>query len=797
MMMTMKKYILAILLLLPVVAQAANIRIMGISCTDNTTINTSTSISDGTLSAGTITYNSSSHTVTLDGVVAHCYHSTEFISNLRNSPLTVIVNSASTITARYIFDVDNGGEPQSYPVNLTLKSGAAGNQPVDLTLNVEKQDFLSEGDNACAVIMESGVTCSIINLNIKSTKSNPEVGEGNGYLIVSKSSSDKINFYNSYVHLDNNVTLKKNSNGTITYYGMQVTSSETPFVAKRVINRTTGLTSSISPLTGLSISFGGGSMSPASINVTNSAGGYTCSFPLTVDDIFDYLPYKNAGGVYEASVMETERAIVTEANPIVISYSIAAKPINGDNITISEIPMQIYDGTNAPQPAIRVYDNGTLLINPTDYTVTYGANTTEGVNKGTVTIAGTGNYSGSKILYFDIVKEYFTENSISYHTKTTTTLSVGAKTGAAIATTTEGLVTVPSSVTHEGMTFSVTGVEATAFKDCNLVTALNLPATITAIKSGAFTGCSALRYIDISEAMGYTPASLDRTIATSPFCGVPKQTLVFLYATKTIQGENYVYKVHDDDYRCDVFKIYEDVTGTQLGFTGTDYMWAYENPKTFTANKVVNSRQLTGDKYYTTCLPYALEITADMKVYTLHASSDILLGFEEVLGTLEAFTPYVIAPQTSGQLLKATNVTIPATTAIANFCQVGATSATAVGGHKLVGTFRYMTKGANGCYIMQSGNQWKLFDTTTSAYPAACILPMRAYIIGSDYPSPSRQYITGKFTNADGSTTEVEQLLIDEDKKDHTFYDLNGRRVNGSVRGGVLVSDGIKQLPTR
>lgn len=797
MMKTMKKYILAILLLLPVVAEAADIKIMGIICTGNTTINTSTSISDGTLSAGTITYNSSTHTVTLDGVVAHCYNSVEFISNLRNAALTVIVNSACTITARYIFDVDNFGYPTSYPANLTLKSGAAGNQPVDLTLNIEKQDDLTTGGNACAVIMESGVTCSIINLNIKSTKSNPEVGVGNGYLIVSKSSADKINFYNSYVHLDNNVTLKKDGNGTITYYGMQVTSSESPFVAKRVINRTTGLTSSISPLTGLSITFGGGSMTPASIAVTNSAGGYTCSFPLTVDDIFDYLPYKNAGGVYEASIMETERAIVTEANPIELSYSIVAKSITGDKITISEIPMQIYDGTNAPQPAIRIFDNDTPLINPTDYTVTYGANTTEGVNKGTVTIEGRGNYSGSKTLQFDIVKEYFTENSISYHTKSTTTLSVGAKTGAAIATTTEGPITVPSSVSHEGMTFSVTGVEATAFNDCSLLTALNLPSTITGIKSGAFTGCSALRYIDISEAIGFIPASLDRTIATTPFYGVPKQTLVFLYATKTVQGENYIYKVHDDDYRCDVFKIFEDVSGTQLGFTGTDYKWAYENPKTFTANKVINSRQLTGDKYYTTCLPYALEITSDMKVYTLHASSDILLGFEEVLGTLEAFTPYVIAPQTSGQLLKAENVTIPATTTIANFYQVGATSATAGGGHKLVGTFRYMTKGANGCYIMQSGNQWKLFNTTTGAYPAACILPMRAYIMSSEYPSASRQYISGMFTNADGSTTEVDHLLIDEDRTDHIFYDLNGRRVNGSVRGGVLISDGVKQLPTR
>ena len=229
-----------------------------------------------------------------------------------------------------------------------------------------------------------------------------------------------------------------------------------------------------------------------------------------------------------------------------------------------------------------------------------------------------------------------------------------------------------------------------------------------------------------------------------------------------------------------------------------DYKWAYENPHVFTAYTITNTRMLTAEKHYTTCLPYPVAIPTGMKAYTLSASSDKLLGFEEVsIGTLEAFTPYVLIPTTSGQLLSTTNTEVPATTGFSEFTQVGETSATSVGGHKLVGTLRYMATGADGCYIMQSGNTWKAF-TGAGGYPSgACILPMRAYIKAST-SSGSREMMGVSFTNFDGSTNIYN---IDDQKSDNddTIYDLSGRMVNaqssmfnGQLKRGLYIVNGNK-----
>ena len=469
------------------------------------------------------------------------------------------------------------------------------------------------------------------------------------------------------------------------------------------------------------------------------------------------------------------------------------KDINHADIKISERSKYqiVPNGSTSVTPVIELTDTktGATLLQGTDFTIS--PTTVNANSQTTVTITGLSpRYTGTRTLDIWGLNEYYTKsttpNNAVFDLHLIETTATGAN--AVLGNTANGVVistdltqlTIPASVDF----------------DINTDNTSDATITITGIDNKAFTGCDYLSWIDATKLTNYTPSGLDRTAgAASPFAGVPKQSLVFLYGS-TITGENYVYKLGaGNDYRCDVFKIYDDTNGNQKGFDGTDYSWAYENPYDFRANTVVNTRVLSAGQHYTTCLPYPLQLPSSIKAYTLEASSSTLLGFKEVTGPLTAFTPYVIIPSSSGALLSTENVTIPATTGITNFDQVGATTATTVGSHKLVGSLRYMTNGATGCYIMQSGNIWKLF-TGTGSHPNACILPMRAYVISSGYPSPARPRLSAVFNNGDGSTTAIDDLRLNPDDSDGSdnseLFDLQGRRVTSPPSPGIYIRNGKK-----
>jgi hypothetical protein len=466
-------------------------------------------------------------------------------------------------------------------------------------------------------------------------------------------------------------------------------------------------------------------------------------------------------------------------------FTISPDPIPTQNATGSEIT-----------PPIVVKDKNRVMTLDVDYTVAYEHNIIPG--EATITITGAGAYSGTKTINFIIVSEFFAEGGITYHHGQNGEEVTVGNTSKTLAVNIEEVgsstVTVPGTVEHGGKTFTVTGVEENAFGS-DAITGIVLPESIAKVENGAFNGAGNLRYIDLSDATEFVPSTLQRNVTASPFYGVPKQALVYLNGT-TFKGENYVYRAGTGagaQYFCELFKIYDDMGGDQKHFAESDdYKWAYENVHQFTAYTITNTRMLTAEKHYTTCLPYSIAIPTGMKAYTLSASSDKLLGFEEVTtGTLAAFTPYVLIPTTSGQLLSATNTEVPATTAIEDFKKAGETSPTSVGGHKLVGTLRYMATGADGCYIMQSGNTWKAF-TGTGSYPnGACILPMRAYIITSSYPAEARPFLSATFDSGT-NIYNIDDLKFDNE---NATYDLSGRKIaNGQqpTAKGIYIVNGKK-----
>jgi hypothetical protein len=326
---------------------------------------------------------------------------------------------------------------------------------------------------------------------------------------------------------------------------------------------------------------------------------------------------------------------------------------------------------------------------------------------------------------------------------------------------------------------------------------LTLPESIETIANKSFSNCSNLRWLDLTAMVGYTPSTLDRISDRGPFSKVPKQTLVFLEGTTT-SGENYIYKYGDNDFRCDVLKIYEDLKGDQTGYNQANgYKWGFLNPYEFKANTVTNTRQLNAtntenkQQGYTICLPYALPVPNGVSAYTLMASKNDLLGFEPVDGnTLAALTPYVLIPGATGQLLSTTDATIVKTTD-ADLAATAVRSAAADGQktYTMYGSMTYMDD-VTGAYIMQSGNVWKQIETAGSydgATNKACILPMRAYIKPDSSPAPVLYSVFG----ASGTTGMDIFRHISLDAEDGQLYDLQGRPVTTPTRG-VYVRNGKK-----
>lgn len=347
---------------------------------------------------------------------------------------------------------------------------------------------------------------------------------------------------------------------------------------------------------------------------------------------------------------------------------------------------------------------------------------------------------------------------------------------------------IGNPLTKNSETFQMVSVQVSAFDGYSSLQSISLPASVKNIDSKSFEDCTNLRWIDLSTAASYSPISLNRASdANAPFANVPKQSLVFLYGS-TPEGENYVY-YDGTDYICDRMVIYDDTSGSQTSFSEANgYRWAYENPHQFTARSLQNTRRLTEGQHYTVCLPYSLQLPALMKAYTMTASSTNVVGFTETTGLLTAFTPYVVVPSATGQLLSTTNVIVPSFTE-------GAGAQTlhpiAVAPYTMYGTMRYMDGAdANGLYIMQGTKTWARIADAAGSYTDAakkyCILPMRAYL-KSPSAGAARPYLMATFTDLNG-TTHTQSLQLDEDIQDEVLYDLMGRRVETPRRGQLYVT---------
>ena len=62
-----------------------------------------------------------------------------------------------------------------------------------------------------------------------------------------------------------------------------------------------------------------------------------------------------------------------------------------------------------------------------------------------------------------------------------------------------GEIVIPETITYNGKTYSVTGIDRDAFSDCSSLTSVTIPNSVTSIGSSAFYGCSGLQKVIVPD----------------------------------------------------------------------------------------------------------------------------------------------------------------------------------------------------------------------------------------------------------------------------------------------------------
>ena len=89
-----------------------------------------------------------------------------------------------------------------------------------------------------------------------------------------------------------------------------------------------------------------------------------------------------------------------------------------------------------------------------------------------------------------------------------------------------GTVDIPSTVTYNGTTYTVTGIGNSAFRNCSGLTGVSIPGTVTSIGENAFYNCSNLHAVDFPNAL--------TSIGEGAFCSSGLLSVIIPNSVETI-----------------------------------------------------------------------------------------------------------------------------------------------------------------------------------------------------------------------------------------------------------------------
>ena len=329
---------------------------------------------------------------------------------------------------------------------------------------------------------------------------------------------------------------------------------------------------------------------------------------------------------------------------------------------------------------------------------------------------------------------------------------------------------------------NITSVGSNAFSGCTSLESFTASADLTSIGTFAFKNCTGMKYVDLRKAKyntlklnGGSSAYINRD---EDWCRTMSKG-AFIYAPSDYSGgysgKNIVI-AGTGDYAgklvCQHCYFYD---GMAVGFPS-------EGKFTAINNGIHYERSIEHGKYYTVCLPYKIDFGSR---YTLKGVAGNTIEFEEVeYANIEANKPYVFYndADTRTSIFTSGNV------------EVGGTADhISKGDYGLWGNFgetidaAYLTTHtANNYYILQSDGTWKLFDGSNDAVN---IPPTRAYItVKKNAGAPAM--LASDFG---GGSTGIGDLTPSLSEGEGTYYDLQGRRIEGRpTQKGVYIVGGKK-----
>lgn len=184
-----------------------------------------------------------------------------------------------------------------------------------------------------------------------------------------------------------------------------------------------------------------------------------------------------------------------------------------------------------------------------------------------------------------------------------------------------GNITIPSSVTYDGETYSVTGVGYKAFRGCTELTSITIPNSVTYISEAAFLGCSDLTSVNIPNSVN--------SIDEGAFCGCENLTSIIIPEGVTYIGP-YAFLGCSGLTRITIpgsVSVIEDIT-----FSGCSGLTS-----------------ITISEGVTTILPYAFGSCSSLTSITLPSSLTIIdeVAFGQCSSLKDVYCYAEIVPETS------------------------------------------------------------------------------------------------------------------------------------------------------
>lgn len=322
---------------------------------------------------------------------------------------------------------------------------------------------------------------------------------------------------------------------------------------------------------------------------------------------------------------------------------------------------------------------------------------------------------------------------------------------------------------HGGLTFTVNGATVSTASEGQTVVVTVTPdagwqtKTVTAQAYEAWSVAKARASSPAIDILTVTPMGSGNT-----WTFIMPRANVEVSATyqKTVTDINIRVEYDGDETELTIFDM-----GNQQGST-------VEEDLAVTVLNYYRTLNGSSEDAYTVCLPYAPPTDEHLTYYTLTGVDGTTLHFDEIEGSPQAYTPYLV--------FAAATVDIGREHFRENFVmQKTVDSQATADGYTLKGTLSGIRHaGAVGLYILQAGNRWARVGSDTHAY----LPPFRAYIEATDNVRPMLDSSFGdKSTGISGMRT------TDRDGTER-WFDLNGHRVEAPVKAGIYVHNGRKEV---